>query len=161
MKRRIAAVLTVGFALAAAGCNAPDTRDADVKALKDLEAQWVKDIATKDPEKWVAYYTDDASFLPQGSPTVTGKEALRGLIKSLVSDPNFALTFQSSRQEVGKSGDLGYTQGSYTMTVSNPETKQPMTDKGKYLTVFKKLADGSWKAVSDMISSDGPAPAAK
>src|SRR5258707_486633 len=93
MKRRVAAVMTVGFALAAAGCNSPDTREADVKALKDLEAQWAKDIATKDPEKWAAYYTDDASFLPQGSPTVTGKEALRGLIKSLVSDPNFALTF--------------------------------------------------------------------
>jgi hypothetical protein len=34
-----------------------------------------------------------------------------------------------------------------------------MTDKGKYVTVFS-ASDGSWKAVSDMISSDLPAPGA-
>ena len=36
------------------GCanSAPDTHDADVSALKDTEAAWVKDAATKDVDKW-------------------------------------------------------------------------------------------------------------
>jgi ketosteroid isomerase-like protein len=44
------------------------------------------------------------------------------------------------------------------MTMSGPKGTKPITDKGKYLTVFKKQADGSWKAVADMINSDTPAP---
>jgi ketosteroid isomerase-like protein len=44
------------------------------------------------------------------------------------------------------------------MTVSNPKDKKPITDHGKYLTVFKKQPDGSWKMVADMINSDLPLP---
>ena len=36
-----------------------------------------------------------------------------------------------------------YLQGAYTMTVTNPKTKKPMTDKEKYLTLYTKQADGS------------------
>ena len=36
--------------------------------------------------------------------------------------------------------------------------RKPVTDRGKYLTVFKKQAAGTWKAVEDMINSDLPAP---
>lgn len=31
-----------------------------------------------------------------------------------------------------------------------------MTDKGKFLEVWKKQADGNWKCVADMFSSDVP-----
>ena len=48
-----------------------------------------------------------------------------------------------------------------TMTMTNPKSKKATTDKGKYLTVFKKQPDGTWKAVEDMISSDGPMTPAK
>jgi uncharacterized protein (TIGR02246 family) len=138
-------------------CNQPpDTREADVKAIKDVEAAWVKDVATKDVEKFASYYADDASFLVPNMPIATGKDAIRNVIKSLVSDPNFALTFQSSRVEVSKGGDLGYSQGTYSLTMTAPITKQPAVDKGKYVTVFKKQRDASWKAVADMINSDGP-----
>jgi len=44
--------------------------------------------------------------------------------------------------------------------LTNPKDKKPITDKGKYLTVFKKQADGNWKAVADMVSSDLPLPGA-
>jgi len=43
------------------------------------------------------------------------------------------------------------------MTSSAPKNpKSITTDKGKYLTVFRKQPDGSWKAVADMINSDLP-----
>jgi hypothetical protein len=53
-----------------------------------------------------------------------------------------------------KSDDMAYLQGTYTMT--DPKTKKPMTDKGKYLTVFTKQPDGSWKAIADAFNSDPP-----
>ena len=138
---------------------APDTHDADVSALKDTEAAWVKDAATKDVDKWVAHYTDDASVLLPNAPILTGKEAIRGALKPMMSDPNFALSFGATKVDVAKNGDLGYTQGPYSMTISNPQTKAPVTEKGKYLTVYKKQADGTWRSVEDTFMSDAPPPA--
>ena len=92
-------------------------------------------------------------------PAVTGKEAIATTTKAMMGDPNFSLAFQGSKFDVAKSGDLGFSQGSYTMIMTNPKSKKAVTDKGKYITVFKKQADGSWKAAEDMVSSDGSAPA--
>jgi len=136
----------------------PDTHDADVAALKDNEAAWVKDAATKDVDKWAAHYTDDASLLMAEAPIVTGKDGIRAALKPFLSDPNFALTFGATKVDVAKSGDLGYTQGTYSMTATNPATKAPSEEKGKYLTVYRKQADGSWKAVEDTFMSDAPPP---
>lgn len=137
-----------------------DSRDADVKAVKDVEVAWVKDAATKDPDKFASYYADDASLLLPNAPVITGKEKIKAAATSMFADPNFALSFQSTRVEASKGGDLVYSVGTYSMTMSDPKDKKPATDKGKYLTVFKKQSDGSWKAVADMISSDLAAPAA-
>ena len=139
---------------------APDTRDADVKAVEDLEAAWVKDIATKDADKFASYYSDDASVLLSNAPILTGKDNIKAALKPMLADPNFALSFQPTRAEASKGGDFVYTVGNYSMTMSNPKDKKPFTDKGKYMTVYKKQADGSWKAVADMTNSDLPLPGA-
>ena len=138
--------------------STPDTHDADVAALKDTEAAWVKDAATKDVDKWVAHYTDDASVLLPATPLLTGKAAISGALKPMMSDPNFAVTFGATKVDVAKSGELGYTQGTYSLTGSNPKTKAPEIEKGKYLTVYRKQADGSWKAVEDTFMADAPPP---
>jgi uncharacterized protein (TIGR02246 family) len=139
----------------------PDTRAADEKAIRELEAQWVKDIAAKDLDKDVAHYDNDASFLLPNMTIVSGKTAITGVHKEMLADPNLSLNFSASKVEVSKGGDLAYTQGAYTMTSTNPKTKKPETEKGKYLTVFKKQADGSWKAIEDMFNGDAPAAAVK
>jgi len=137
-----------------------DTRNADVKAVKDVETAWVKDAATKDPDKFASYYADDASLLLPNAPVITGKEKIKAAAASMFADPNFALSFQSTRVEASKGGDLVYSVGTYSMTMSDPKDKKPTTDRGKYLTVFRKQSDGSWKAIADMINSDLAVPAA-
>jgi ketosteroid isomerase-like protein len=107
--------------------------------------------------KFVAYYADDATLLMPNTPALNGKDAIRAALKPMLADPNFSLTFQDTRAEASKGGDMVYTTGAYTMTVSDPKNpKSVTTDKGNYLTVFRKQSDGSWKAVVDMINSDLP-----
>jgi ketosteroid isomerase-like protein len=93
------------------------------------------------------------------APILNGKEAIKAALKPLLADPNFALSFQGTRAEGSKGGDVVWSVGTYSMTVTDPKTRKPVTDKGKYLTVFKKQADGTWKSVADMINSDMPAGA--
>jgi ketosteroid isomerase-like protein len=139
---------------------APPTREADVKALKDNETQWNQDFVSKDVEKRVAHYADNAVLMAPGMPPSSGKEAIRKTLKGMLSDPALSLKFQSSRVEVSKGGDMGYTQGSYTMTMTDPNSKRVITDHGSYVTTYAKQPDGSWKAVEDIATSEVP-PAAQ
>lgn len=155
----------VAFAISA--CNqapppaAPDTHDADVKAITDLEAQWSKAAQANDVEKGLTYYADDAVMMVPGMDAVQGKEAIGNSMHAMTKDPAFSLAFQTTKADVSKSGDVGYTWGAYQMTATDPATHKALHDHGSYVTVYRKQADGSWKAVEDIATSAVPPPAPK
>ena len=138
-----------------------DTREADVKAIKDDLAQWQKDFAAKDVDKLVSHYPDDVLLINPGSAPIAGRESAKAAFREMTADPAFALTFDVSRVEVAKSGDLAYAQGPYKLTMTNPATKQPFEDNGSYIEIYKKQADGSWKAAIDMGTIPSAPPAKK
>lgn len=140
------------------GCSqsTPDTREADTKALKDLETQWNQDYASKDADKLLARYADNAVLMAPGMPASSGKDAIKAELNQMLSDPALSLKFESSKVAVARSGDLAYTQGSYTTTMTNPATKKVVNDHGSYVTDYLKQPDGTWKAVADIVTSDVP-----
>lgn len=134
----------------------PDTRAADEAALRKLDEEWSKAAGSRDVEKTISYYTDDAVVMPPNIPTLTGKEPIRSLWKSMLDSPSFSGGWKATKVEVARSGDLAYVSGAYEFNEKDDGGK-PMTDKGKFLEVWKKQADGNWKCVADMFSSDLPA----
>ena len=169
MKAIFALCSAIVLVITMTGCNQapPDTHDADVKAINDLETQWNKDYAARDGDKIESYYTEDAVLMAPGGPAMNGKDAIHAGIKQMLSDQALTLQFQAARVEVAKSGDLGYSWGKYQMTMTDPATKKTMNDHGSYVTTYRKLADGRWKAVADIATSEvppappAPAPAKK
>jgi len=132
-----------------------DTSVADTQTIKDKEVAWSKDAGAKDMAKFASYYADDATLMLPNEPILHGASNIKAAMSAIMQDKNFALSWESQKIEV--SGDLGYSQGTYSMTMSDPKTGAPATDKGKYLTVFKRQADATWKAIEDIINSDLPA----
>ncbi len=61
---------------------------------------------------------------------------------------------------VARSGEIGYVSGTWQFTVNDPARK-PATDRGKFVEVLKKQADGTWKCTTDIWNSDLPLPAEK
>jgi uncharacterized protein (TIGR02246 family) len=160
MKPFVSLCAMVAIALMVAACNrAPETQNADVQALRSDETQWNQDYVSKDPDKIVAHYASDAVLMAPGMPASSGAEAIRSTLKQMVSDPALSLKFQGSKIEVAKSGDLAYIQGSYTMAMTDPQTKQVIHDRGSYVTTYRKQPDGTWKAVADIATSEVPPPA--
>jgi len=159
--KRFATLCTItAITLTMTACNqTPDTHDADVKAIQDSEAQWNQEYAAKDNDKIVAHYADDAILMVPGTPSTSGKEAIRATLKEMVADPALSLKFHATKVEVAKSGDVAYTQGTYTMTLTDPKTKQVIHDHGSYVTTYRKQPDGTWKAVADIATSEVPPPA--
>ncbi len=139
-------------------CRPQADTAADESALRNLDAQWSKDAAAKDVEKTVSYYAGDAILLPPNAPLAKDKEAIRAFWKGLLASPGFTGGWKATRAEVAKSGDLAYLSGTYETTVNDARGK-PVNDRGKYVEVWKKQTDGTWKAVADIFNSDLPLPA--
>lgn len=152
----VVCMATVLVALPSACRQSTDTHEADIQAIRDTEAQWNQDYLSRDPDKLAAYYSEDAVLMAPGMPAAAGKANIRSSIAALTSDPALSLKFQASKVDVAQSGDLGYTLGSYVMTLTNPQTKRIMHDYGSYVTTYRKGPDGKWKAVADIATSEIP-----
>jgi uncharacterized protein (TIGR02246 family) len=146
--------------LTLAGCASapPAAPSVDVAAeeakIRQAEATQQKAWAGKDMDGLLAYYADDATLMTPGEPAMKGKDSMRKGLQLMLADPNLKLEFNAQRVEVAKSGDLAFSQGTYQLTVTDGKTKKPITDKGNYVTGYRKQADGSWKAVSDINVSE-------
>jgi len=129
-------------------------------AIRDADAQWSKAVAAKDLEGTIAFYSDDATVLPPNAPAVTTKANIRALWASLLA-PGVDTSWQTTKVEVARSGELGYVLGTYVVTVKDAQGKLA-AENGKLVEVWKKQPDGKWKCVADMYNSDlPPAPAEK
>lgn len=162
MNRSTTTGCAVGMLMLLAGCAPapppapPDTRATDEKTIRDGEVAWVNEWAGKDIEKILSHYADDATLMAPGFPEMKGKNAIRAGLTELLKDPNLSMKFMASSAQVSKSGDLAYTQGAYTMVQTDTKTKKPVTEKGTYVTIYKKEVDGSWKAVEDIAAPGAP-----
>jgi uncharacterized protein (TIGR02246 family) len=125
---------------------------ADEKAVRDADDAWSKAAGAKDLDKTVSFYADDALVLPPNEAAVTGKDNIRNLWKGFL-DSLSTISWNTTRVEVSKSGDMASTTGTYQLTM-----KDGTNDHGKYCEVWEKKS-GTWKVGIDMFSSDLPAPA--
>jgi ketosteroid isomerase-like protein len=94
----------------------------------------------------------DAMSLPMGEAPIHGRDAI---FRAMSDSPPGQLSWEPSGGEIARSGDLGYTWGTYEFRTSDTEGK-PVTRHGKYVTVWKKQRDGSWKYVVDIGNSNPP-----
>jgi ketosteroid isomerase-like protein len=128
--------------------------------LRDLDAEWAKAAAAKDVEQTIGYYSNDAIVLPPNATTAATNKAIRNVWKDMLANPGLTITWQPTKVQLAKSGDMGWVSGTYELTMNDASGKQ-INDRGKYLEVWEKQSDGNWKCRADMWNSDlasAPAP---
>ena len=133
----------------------PDTRAADEAVIHAAVKAWSAAAEAKDAESFARVYAEDAVLMLEDAPDMRGMAAIREGIEGMMQDPNFDLSFEADNVVVARSGDLAYETGTYTLTMSDPEEK-PATEKGHYVVVWHKQANGGWKVVLDAPVSDPP-----
>ena len=151
MRRHIGLLMILtGAGLAACGTGANVEQERSALLARDRE--WSESV--KDLEKFVSYYAPDATVYAQGMPKTTGPQAIRNEMSHLMAIPGFALRWTAAKAEVSAAGDVGYTTGTYTMTMG--AAGSAVTENGKYVSVWKKQSDNQWKVVEDIFNSDTP-----
>jgi ketosteroid isomerase-like protein len=139
--------------LAATGCGRSVDVEEERRALLAADRQFAQ--STKDVDLFMSYWMPDATAHLSGSPAARGVDAIRTSFAERVAAPGVSLSWAPERAEVSAAGDLGYTIGAYEMTAGGA------TDRGKYLTVWKKQPEGTWKVIEDIANSSvSPAPGA-
>ncbi len=128
-----------------------------VDAIKADEVHWNTDWRSGDAARLAAHYAPDAILMSPGAPPASGAAAIKAALDQAVSQPGFTLSFSSDQVNVAASGDLATTHGTYKQTSTDPKSGAAVTETGSYVTVYKPVGGGAWKAVLDI---NTPAPAA-
>jgi len=150
-------LLLVVAALMAGACAPADHRVADEAVLRATDEKWSATAAKNDLDGTVAYYSDDAVLLPPNGLAAKDAKSIRANWAGMLG-PNSSVSWKPAKVEVAQAGDLGYVWGSYVLVIKDP--KNPVDDRGKFVEVWRKQADGTWKCIVDTFNSDLPLPAA-
>jgi uncharacterized protein (TIGR02246 family) len=142
--------------LAVLACSKPDL-DGERRAILATDKPWMEAIAAKDVEKAISFWAEDAVVLPQGQPAIAGKPALRKFAAESFKIPGFNIRWETTEVKVGPSGDMAYTLGRTTTSLTGPDGK-PVAIPSRSLTVWRKEGDGSWKCVVDTWNDEAPPP---
>lgn len=148
-------LVAVGFAgvLVLASCAPAVDTNAIAKELTRLDDDWSKAAATKNVDKVASYYAEDAIAYPPNEPIAIGQAAAKKVWASYLGDSTFSISWRTEHAGVSKSGDLGFTAGTYEDSFRGPDGKM-VAETGKYLCIWAKQADGTWKATHDMWNLD-------
>jgi ketosteroid isomerase-like protein len=156
MEKRLILILgTVMCLVLSIGCQGPaGLSEADRTAIRQGGENYAKLLNAKDWKGLAALYAEDAMVLPPNQAAVQGRAAIQASLEAPLPLSNF----QTRSLEIEGRGDLAYSRGTYSLTVT-PAGAAPIEVRGKYLTIFRKQADGSWKMLRDIWNSDLPLPA--
>jgi ketosteroid isomerase-like protein len=160
-----ALVILVLTSLLIASCSqAPD--NAKIKAeVEALLAKAAADMTGGTIDTTMSQYADDPWSLPNNGPMLHGKAALKEYYGKMMQ---MGITFSSvkfTNVDVSAAGKFVNDVGTYEMTMEIPGMGS-MTDKGKYITVYERGADGALKIKYETWNTDTmppmpePAPAA-
>jgi uncharacterized protein (TIGR02246 family) len=149
--RKNLALAVLLFAILGSSFTFAKDNSADEQAIRALDTAWSQAAQTRDLDKTVSYYADDASMLPPNMPIATGKDAIRAVWSKLLTMPG-SVTFAPSKIVVAKSKDLAYEIGTFQITVNDAQGK-PATSTGKFVVAWQKRA-GQWKVVADIFNDD-------
>ncbi len=127
---------------------------ADVEAINEIWNQYASAINTGDFDLWISLWEDDGIQMPPDAPAVFGKEQI--LVVNEKKFEPFEVNVTINNDEVQIDGDLAFSRGTGTTSLTLKAGGETVSMIGKYLTILRKQKDGSWKIYCDCFNSDMP-----
>ena len=155
--RGFALTIVAAVVVAGLGCQSQTIvglTASDEGAVRQALDTEMKAANAADAAGWASVYTQDAIVLRPHAPAVQGREAIQQWLATL---PRISNAKAEGVELVGV-GDLAYLRGPYTMTFSIPGVPAPIDEQGKFLQIYRKQSDGSWKMTREIYNSDLPLP---
>lgn len=143
--RFVVPVVATALVVALAGCAGGGVDvSRERERLLEADRAWAAAAAAGDVARVTTFWADDATVFFPGAPVARGKEAIGELVERNRALPGFALTWEPDGAVVAAAGDLGYTTGTFRLSLTGPDGNA-LERGGNYLTVWRRQEDGSWK----------------
>ena len=133
------ATVLLFMALSVAGCSAVDDGAEELLQADQAFAQASLDHGAA--EAFRRYLTADALSLAHAQVPLTGRAAITAAMEG-----DYTLAWEPQHAEVARSGELGWTWGTYSVVLADGE----VSSRGKYLNIWRKNAGGQWRVAVDM-----------
>ena len=151
MRHLITVMIVLGTSLAQLSCGRPETFDTGQirKSIEEANAKCSEAIQEGNLAGVVAGYTDDATMVPPDGELIKGKQAIEQYYRTLFQMGMKEVVLTTI--EVGGSDGTVYEIGKTRVRIQ-PEGQETIRDSTKYLVVWKRQADGTWKVHVDIWS---------
>ena len=142
----VALILAVSSTASAASKTDETVRQARA-AIEAANARFSEAFARGDARALAAMYTSDAIAFPPDSEMIRGNEAIGRFWKATRDGGVQSATLTTV--DVERNGDLACEVGNVSLTIQ-PAGKEATSAMAKYVVVWKRQADGSWKLHRDI-----------
>lgn len=126
---------------------------AGVSFFFNLEAKFAADTASGGGAAFAKWFADDAVTLSDGKAPLVGREAIAAA--ATWSPATYQLTWRPEGGRMGPDGKMGFTWGHYESSFKDHDGSVKKTS-GRYITVWKKQPDNSWKVALDASNTEPP-----
>jgi ketosteroid isomerase-like protein len=116
--------------------------------LLQADKDFAKAAAARGAEGFLSFFAEDGTILPKDGAPLKGKAALGEAFRKTWAQPGYSLAWMPLRAELARSGEIGYTYGTYER--KRRAGGKPVIETGKYVTIWRKQEDGTWKVILDM-----------
>lgn len=146
----IVCLLSCATVLSSCDAAAPaELTDQDRAFFQKVTVDAYESFSRDDREPYVNRYAEDAIFMAPNMEAIIGKEAIKEYVYTY---PRVRLEFPIV--EIIGTGSHANVRG--TFVINDPDGN--FLDKGKYISVWQKDADGNWQLTHDIFNSDTPVP---
>ena len=154
--RDAAAVISTILLLACTGWRQGSEQDA-VEAINRLQKEVDETIVRGDTEHYLTLLADDAVLMPPNAPVVVGKDAIRKWSQEM------SKLFRIDRyaqidDEVVVNGNWAFRRATYNWSLTSLASGKSLRDSGKFIIIYRRQPDGSWRVARDIWNSDTQAP---
>jgi ketosteroid isomerase-like protein len=136
------------------GIRGESTETAERPSPGDAETLMVADrafaaaVAEGGSAAWASWFHEDGAMIQPRIGEVRGRDEILAFMAGL-DDPGTSLRWEPQRAEIAASGDLGWTTGTY-VSASVGEDGETVRGEGRYVSIWRRAADGSWRVVMDL-----------
>ena len=118
------------------------------RAIDKGNAEWIEAWEKGNPEMLAAIFTDDAVMLSQGGKVFKGRQQILERQKAAMQSVTRPIKVSVITVKIWLDGDTAYETGKYKYEYT--EKGKPTTEEGRYVPMWKRQDDGSWKLSMDM-----------
>jgi ketosteroid isomerase-like protein len=131
-----------------------ETPDEFKGKIEKINAEMAKAMMAGKNTADLGYYATDVISMPNNDTIIEGLEALKKSNEEMMKMDMKVTSFKTTISKVTVCNNLITEIGKYEISLTSAKMTEPMSDMGKYLTIWEKQADGSLKIKLEMWNTD-------